>query len=199
MFPRPGEITLAGKGVLFLDEMTEFKPEILEGLRQPLEDKDITIVRMGRTYTYPADFMLVGAMNPCKCGYLGDPRHKCRCSPRQIQDYRARLSGPLLDRIDIHVEASALPVDELRSKGEGEPSAEINASMDAADIRKYCALDDEQASILSAAMEELNLSARAWDRILKVSRTIADLDSSEKIQTHHLFEAINYRSLDRTV
>ena len=176
----------------------------------------------GKT-TLPCKFMLVAAMNPCKCGYLGDPRHKCRCSPRQIQDYRARLSGPLLDRIDIHVEASALPVDELRSKGEGEPSAEIrkrvaaarriqaerfagsrrpskiNASMDAADIRKYCALDDEQASILSAAMEELNLSARAWDRILKVSRTIADLDSSEKIQTHHLFEAINYRSLDRTV
>ena len=162
-------------------------------------------------------------MNPCKCGYLGDPRHKCRCTPQQIQNYRARVSGPLLDRIDIHVEASALPVDDLRSKGDGECSAEIrkrvvaarkiqaerfansakaakiNAAMDASDIRKYCELGDEQASILAAAMEELNLSARAWDRILKVSRTIADLDNSEKIETHHLFEAINYRSLDRTI
>ena len=220
--PKPGEVSLAHNGVLFLDELPEFG-SILDNLRQPIEDGKITISRAAGKTTLPCKFMLVAAMNPCKCGYLGDPRHKCRCSPRQIQDYRARLSGPLLDRIDIHVEASALPVDELRSKGEGEPSSEIrkrvaaarkiqaerfaesrrpskiNASMDASDIRKYCALDDEQASILSAAMEELNLSARAWDRILKVSRTIADLDSSEKIQTHHLFEAINYRSLDRTV
>ena len=162
-------------------------------------------------------------MNPCKCGYLGDPRHKCRCTPQQVQNYRARLSGPLLDRIDIHVEASALPVEDLRKASAGEPSAEIrkrviqarkiqeerfansprtaktNANMETSEIRKYCALDDEQASLLSSAMEELNLSARAWDRILKVSRTIADLDASEKIQTQHLLEAINYRSLDRGI
>ncbi len=220
--PKPGEISLAHNGVLFLDELPEFG-SILDNLRQPIEDGKITISRAAGKITLPCKFMLVAAMNPCKCGYLGDPRHKCHCSPQQIQNYRARISGPLLDRIDIHVEASALPVEDLRSRGEGEPSAEIrkrviaarkiqserfsksgkvlkiNAMMETAEIRKFCELDDEQASILSAAMEELNLSARAWDRILKVSRTIADLDFSEKIETNHLFEAINYRSLDRTI
>lgn len=220
--PKPGEVSLAHNGVLFLDELPEFG-SILDNLRQPMEDGKITISRAAGKATLPCKFMLVAAMNPCKCGYLGDPRHKCRCTPQQIQNYRARVSGPLLDRIDIHVEASALPVDDLRTKSDGECSAEIrkrvvaarkiqaerfaksakaakiNAAMDASDIRKYCGLGDEQASILAAAMEELNLSARAWDRILKVSRTIADLDNSEKIETHHLFEAINYRSLDRTI
>lgn len=220
--PKPGEVSLAHNGVLFLDELPEFG-SILDNLRQPIEDGKITISRAAGKITYPCKFMLVGAMNPCKCGYLGDPRHKCRCTPQQVQNYRARLSGPLLDRIDIHVEASALPVEDLRKASAGEPSAEIrkrvvqarkiqeerfansprtaktNANMETSEIRKYCTLDDEQASLLSSAMEELNLSARAWDRILKVSRTIADLDVSEKIQTQHLLEAINYRSLDRGI
>ena len=219
--PKPGEISLAHNGVLFLDELPEFG-SILDNLRQPLEDGKITISRAAGKITYPCNFMLVAAMNPCKCGYLGDPRHKCRCTPQQVQNYRARISGPLLDRIDIHVEAAALSMPDLRKSGAGEPSeeirkrvvaarkiqaerfaasgraAKINAAMEASEIRRHCALGDEQASLLSSAMEELNLSARAWDRILKVSRTIADLDFSEKIKSEHLLEAINYRSLDRT-
>ena len=219
--PKPGEVSLAHNGVLFLDELPEFG-NILDNLRQPMEDGKITISRAAGKTSLPCNFMLVAAMNPCKCGHLGDPKHRCTCTPQQIQNYRSRLSGPLLDRIDIHIEASAIPISELRSKECGEDSAEIrkrvaaareiqkkrfgadprtakiNASMGAADIRKFCALGSEQAEILSAAMEELNLSARAWDRILKVSRTIADLESSDDIQTQHLLEAINYRSLDRT-
>ncbi len=218
--PKPGEISLAHNGVLFLDELPEFGA-ILDNLRQPLEDGKITISRAAGKIKFPCKFMLVAAMNPCKCGYLGDPKHKCRCTPQQIQNYRARLSGPLLDRIDIHIEASALPIEDLRKTKAGESSAQIrkrveaareiqrkrfatsqksakiNATMESSEIRKYCELDDEQASLLSSAMNELNLSARAWDRILKVSRTIADLDASENIKTEHLLEAINYRSLDR--
>lgn len=220
--PKPGEISLAHNGVLFLDELPEFG-SILDNLRQPMEDGRLTISRAAGKVTLPCKFMLVAAMNPCKCGYLGDPRKKCRCTPTQIQQYRSRVSGPLLDRIDIHVEASALPLSDLSKTEHAESSADIrkrviaareiqaarfadtrlasktNAAMDSQQIRKYCALDAEQAGILSAAMEELNLSARAWDRILKVSRTIADLDNSDKIQTQHLLEAINYRSLDRTI
>jgi len=220
--PKPGEISLAHNGVLFLDELPEFG-NILDNMRQPMEDGKITISRAAGKITLPCKFMLVAAMNPCKCGYLGDPRGKCKCTPMQIQAYRSRVSGPLLDRIDIHVEAAALPISDLRREAKAESSADvrarvvaareiqkkrfetsaktskINASMTPSEIRRHCRLDDEQAKLLSAAMEELGLSARAWDRILKVSRTIADLDASEEIKTQHLFEAINYRSLDRTI
>ncbi len=220
--PKPGEISLAHNGVLFLDELPEFG-SILDNLRQPMEDGKLTISRAAGKITFPCKFMLVAAMNPCKCGYLGDPRHKCKCTSLQIQQYRAKISGPLLDRIDIHVEASALPISDLSKTQKAESSAEIrkrvesareiqkarfadfpmpnktNAAMTAAQIRKYCALAGEQSKILESAMEELGLSARAWDRILKVSRTIADLDQSETIKTQHLLEAINYRSLDRNL
>lgn len=218
--PRPGEVSLAHNGVLFLDELPEFG-SILDNLRQPMEDGKLTISRAAGKITYPCKFMLVAAMNPCKCGYLGDPRRKCTCTPAQVQAYRARVSGPLLDRIDIHVEASALPVSDLAKASKGESSAEIrkrveaareiqkrrfapygrtdlvNAAMTSSQIRKFCQLTNEQISMLTSAMEELGLSARAWDRILKVARTIADLEDSEDIQTHQLLEAINYRSLDR--
>lgn len=218
--PRPGEVSLAHNGVLFLDELPEFG-SILDNLRQPMEDGKLTISRAAGKITYPCKFMLVAAMNPCKCGYLGDPRRKCTCTPAQVQAYRARVSGPLLDRIDIHVEASALPVSDLAKASKGESSAEIrkrveaareiqkqrfapygrtdlvNAAMTSSQIRKFCQLTNEQISMLTSAMEELGLSARAWDRILKVARTIADLEASENIQTHQLLEAINYRSLDR--
>ena len=220
--PKPGEISLAHNGVLFLDELPEFG-SILDNLRQPMEDGKLTISRAAGKITFPCKFMLVAAMNPCKCGYLGDPRHKCKCTSLQIQQYRAKISGPLLDRIDIHVEASALPISDLSKTQKAESSAEIrkrvesareiqkarfadfpmpnktNAAMTAAQIRKYCALAGEQSKILESAMEELGLSARAWDRILKVSRTIADLDQSETIKSQHLLEAINYRSLDRNL
>lgn len=220
--PKPGEISLAHNGVLFLDELPEFG-SILDNLRQPMEDGKLTISRAAGKITFPCKFMLVAAMNPCKCGYLGDPKRKCKCTQSQIQQYRARISGPLLDRIDIHVEASALPISDLSKSQKSESSAEIrkrveaareiqkarfakfsmanktNAAMTPAQIRKYCVLAPEQSSILEAAMDELGLSARAWDRILKVSRTIADLDNSDSIKTTHLLEAINYRSLDRNL
>lgn len=220
--PKPGEISLAHNGVLFLDELPEFG-SILDNLRQPMEDGKLTISRAAGKITFPCKFMLVAAMNPCKCGYLGDPKRKCKCTQSQIQQYRARISGPLLDRIDIHVEASALPISDLSKSQKSESSAEIrkrveaareiqkarfakfsmanktNAAMTPAQIRKYCVLAPEQSSILEAAMDELGLSARAWDRILKVSRTIADLDNSDSIKTTHLLEAISYRSLDRNL
>ena len=188
-----------------------------------MEDGKLTISRAAGKITFPCKFMLVAAMNPCKCGYLGDPKRKCKCTQSQIQQYRARISGPLLDRIDIHVEASALPISDLSKSQKSESSAEIrkrveaareiqearfakfsmanktNAAMTPAQIRKYCVLAPEQSSILEAAMDELGLSARAWDRILKVSRTIADLDNSDSIKTTHLLEAISYRSLDRNL
>lgn len=217
--PKPGEISLAHNGVLFLDELPEFKRSALEVMRQPLEDGSVTISRSAGKITIPCNFMLVAAMNPCPCGYCGDPRGKCHCTPLQIQRYRSKISGPLLDRIDIHVEAPAITLDEIGSSTKGESSEEIrkrvfaarkiqamrflgtgvrdNASMGAPQIKKYCALDDSERKMLAQAMEQLNLSARAWDRIVKVSRTIADLEASEKIQPHHLLEAINYRSLDR--
>jgi magnesium chelatase family protein len=217
---------------LFLDELPEFQKHALETLRQPLEDGVVTISRSAGKVTLPCAFMLVAAMNPCPCGYLGDPRHECRCTPAQIQRYRSRISGPLLDRIDIHIEAPALGIAELRNEAPGEPSSAIrarvqaardrqlarfktpanaspasslsavittNARMTHAQIRKHCAIDSALGDMLQQAMEQLSLSARAYDRILKVARTIADLASSEKIEQPHLLEAIQYRSLDRAV
>ena len=217
--PKPGEISLAHNGVLFLDELPEFKRSALEVMRQPLEDGQVSISRSAGKITMPCKFMLVAAMNPCPCGYHGDPRHACHCAPAQIQRYRSKISGPLLDRIDIHVEAPAIGLDEIGSSAAGESSADMrlridaarkiqkerfkdsplrdNAAMSSKQIKAYCALSDDLRSMLASAMESLNLSARAWDRIVKVSRTIADLDGSEKIEKKHLLEAINYRSLDR--
>jgi magnesium chelatase family protein len=219
--PGPGEISLAHHGVLFLDELPEFKRSALEVLRQPLEDGDVTISRSAGKVTLPCAFVLVSAMNPCPCGYLGDAKHECRCTPTQIQRYRARISGPLLDRIDLHIEAPALSLTELRSETPGESSAVMrarvqaarvrqlrrfsgtritsNARMTHAQIRKHCTIDAALGDLLQQAMEQLHLSARAYDRILKVSRTIADLAGSVKIESPHLLEAIQYRSLDRTV
>ena len=217
--PKPGEISLAHNGVLFLDELPEFKRSALEVMRQPLEDGVVSISRSAGKVTIPCKFMLVAAMNPCPCGYHGDPRHKCSCTPLQIQRYRSKISGPLLDRIDIHVEAPAISLDEIGSNAQGESSADMrlriskareaqkrrfagtpilnNAAMSSKQIKVFCELSDAQRKMLASAMEDLNLSARAWDRIIKVARTIADLDSSENIEDLHLFEAINYRSLDR--
>lgn len=217
--PGPGEISLAHNGVLFLDELPEFKRSTLEVLRQPLEDGFVTISRSAGKVTFPCSFMLVAAMNPCPCGYLGDHRRECRCSPTQIQRYRSRISGPLLDRIDIHIEAPSLSPEELSNESPSEPSSAIreriqraravqmarfareeitcNARMSRARIRHYCSIDATLGLLLRQAMEQLDLSARAYDRILKVSRTIADLAESEKIEQPHLLEAIQYRSLDR--
>ncbi len=219
--PGPGEISLAHHGVLFLDELPEFKRSALEVMRQPLEDCAVTISRSAGKVTLPCAFMLVAAMNPCPCGYLGDKKHECRCSPSQIQKYRAKVSGPLLDRIDLHIEAPALSLTDLRSEAPGETSQAMrvrindararqqdryagtrvttNARMSHAMIRRHCALDSSLGDLLQRAMEELRLSARAYDRILKVARTIADLAGSAKIEAAHLMEAIQYRSLDRAV
>ncbi|MDB6116045.1 MAG: magnesium chelatase, partial [Lacunisphaera sp.] len=219
--PGPGEISLAHHGVLFLDELPEFKRSALEVLRQPLEDGHVTISRSAGKITLPCHFMLVAAMNPCPCGYLGDAKHECRCSPSQIQRYRARISGPLLDRIDLHIEAPALSITELRNPQPGESTAAIrqrvedarqqqrsrfygskitaNARMPASQLKKFCTLDARLGDLLQQAMEQLSLSARAYDRILKVARTIADLAGAERIESPHLLEAIQYRSLDRNV
>ena len=219
--PGPGEISLAHHGVLFLDELPEFKRSALEVLRQPLEDASVTISRSAGKVTLPCAFMLVAALNPCPCGYLGDTRHQCRCTPAQIQRYRGRISGPLLDRIDLHVEAPALSISELRAAGDGESSAAIrerviaarsrqqsrfdgtaatvNARMSHAQIRRHCGLPPELGDLLQEAMERLSLSARAYDRILKVARTIADLAGAGEIAGSHLLEAIQYRSLDRNL
>ncbi len=219
--PGPGEISLAHHGVLFLDELPEFKRSALEVLRQPLEDGHVTISRSAGKITLPCHFMLVAAMNPCPCGYLGDPKHECRCAPAQIQRYRARISGPLLDRIDLHIEAPALSLAELRNDQAGESTAAIrerveqarqiqlgrfhgshltaNARMPPSLLKKFCPLDSTLGDLLQQAMEQLSLSARAYDRILKVARTIADLAGAERIASPHLLEAIQYRSLDRNV
>lgn len=219
--PGPGEISLAHHGVLFLDELPEFKRSALEVLRQPLEDGQVSISRSAGKVTLPCGFMLVAAMNPCPCGYLGDPKHECRCSQVQIQRYRARVSGPLLDRIDIHIEAPAVTIADLRNSAPGEPSSTIsnrvqaardrqlerfrgtpatsNARMSHSQIRQHIPLDSTLGDLLQQAMEQLSLSARAYDRILKVARTIADLAGSERVESPHLLEAIQYRSLDRKV
>ena len=219
--PGPGEISLAHHGVLFLDELPEFKRSALEVLRQPLEDGDVTISRSAGKVTLPCAFMLVAAMNPCPCGYLGDSKHECRCTPTQIQRYRSRISGPLLDRIDLHVEAPALSLAELRTEKPGESSAAMrarvhqargrqlqrfhgtritsNSRMTHAQIRRHCGIDARLGDLLQQAMEQLSLSARAYDRILKVARTIADLAGAEAVEANHLLEAIQYRSLDRAV
>ena len=219
-FPQPGEISLAHNGVLFLDELPEFKRTVLEVMRQPLEDRQITISRAKFTVEYPASFMLVASMNPCPCGYYNHPEKDCVCSPGVVQKYLNKISGPLLDRIDIHIEVVPVPFDKLSEARLTEPSNAIrervveartiqekrfeahdgihcNAQMTSKMLRKYCEIDTAGQTILKNAMEKLGLSARAYDRILKVSRTIADLDKSDKIQTYHLAEAIQYRSLDR--
>ncbi len=218
--PRPGEVSLAHNGILFLDELPEFRKNVLEVLRQPLEDGRVTISRAAISLTYPASFMLVAAMNPCPCGYFTSETHVCTCTPFQIQRYRSKVSGPLLDRIDIQIEVPAVPYEALRQKGEAESSEQIrerverarqiqakrfarhrkvftNAQMKTRDIRRYCALDREGDDLLKTAITQLGFSARAYHRILKVARTIADLDGMEAIHASHVAEAIQYRSLDR--
>ena len=218
--PGPGEISLAHNGVLFLDELPEFKRSVLEVLRQPIESGTVTISRASGSYTFPSRFMLIAAMNPCPCGHLGDRLHVCRCRQMQIQNYRAKISGPLLDRIDLHVELAALTDDELLSKNCSESSRAIrerviaarriqtarfgrsakltcNAQMESAHILKFCRLDVTTETILRHAIHEFGLSARAYDRILRVSRTIADLAGSEELKREHIFEAIGFRALDR--
>lgn len=217
--PRPGEVSLAHNGVLFLDELPEFPRSVLEALRQPLEDGRVTISRALSSLTYPARVIFIAAMNSCLCGCLGDPRKACLCTPAEIQRYRSRLSGPLLDRIDLHVEVPPLRYRELSGEASGEPSAVIrervqrarqiqqerfrkakifcNAHMTSRQLKRFCQIGEEGQRLLEAAMERLGLSARAYDRILKVSRTIADLEGSDAIRPEHLAEAIQYRSLDR--
>ncbi len=219
--PSPGEISLSHNGVLFLDELPEFKKNVLEVLRQPMEDGHVTIARVANTFTYPAKFMLVAAMNPCPCGYFTDPKRECHCSPMQIQNYLSKISGPLLDRIDIHLEVPRLKLEHLTDKRRGEPSEAIrkrvdnarevqkarykgdginfNAHLDPKEMEKYCVLDRESEELLKLAILELGISARAYDKILRVSRTIADLDGKEIIEAHHISEAISYRSLDRNL
>jgi magnesium chelatase family protein len=217
--PAPGEISMAHHGVLFLDELPEFNRRSLEVLRQPLESGHVTISRALHSTTFPARFVLVAAMNPCPCGYLGDPRHQCKCSPIQIERYMSKVSGPLLDRIDLHLEVPGVPFEELSAKADGtsselmreqvrkarqvqmerfgKDSSTLNSRMSTRQLRHYCQLDNEGKGLLKTAMDDLGLSARAHDRILRVARTIADLEGTERIQTAHLIEAISYRSLDR--
>jgi magnesium chelatase family protein len=221
--PRPGEVSLAHHGVLFLDELPEFDRSVLEVLRQPLEDQKVTISRAAMSLTFPASFMLAAAMNPCPCGFWNDPVRECRCTPLQIQRYVGRISGPLLDRIDIHIDVPAVRFKELtgsHASPEPESSASIrervksararqrerfagdelfaNAQMTPRLIRRYCLIDGESERLLENAMSRLGLSARAYDRILKTSRTIADLENEERIRAPHVAEAVGYRSLDRT-
>ena len=218
--PQPGEISLAHNGVLFLDELPEFRRQVLEVLRQPLEERRVTISRAKMTIDYPASFMLVAAMNPCPCGYYNHPTVECTCPAGAVKKYMNKISGPLLDRIDLHIEVTPVPVSQLNNMQQGESSAVIrervvaaraiqtarfaghpgvhcNAQMTSKLTREHCALTDECRSIIETAMNRLGLSARAYDRILRVSRTIADLEGSPAIQPHHLQEAITYRSLDR--
>jgi magnesium chelatase family protein len=217
--PRPGEVSLAHNGVLFLDEMPEFKKNILEMLRQPLEDGQVCISRAAQSLTYPASFMLVAAMNPCPCGYQGDSQHSCTCTPAMIQRYRTRLSGPLLDRIDLQVDVPRVPHSDLSDVRPAEASASIrgrveqareiqqarftclrihcNARMGPKQLQAFCRADTAGQELLKQVTDRLGLSARTYTRLLKVARTIADLDGSEDIAVNHLAEAIQYRSLDR--
>ena len=216
---RPGEVSLAHNGVLFLDETPEYPRNIIETLRQPLEDRVITVSRIAQTVEYPADFTLVASMNPCPCGYYGSKTHECKCTPVQIHNYLNKLSGPLMDRIDLQIEVDSINYSDLKDERLEETSAEVksrvtkarniqterfkgsnihnNSAMNAALVRKYCKLTPDCEQVLETAFEKLNLTARARDRILKVARTIADLDGSESIKLAHIVEAINYRSLDR--
>ena len=217
--PKPGEVSVAHNGVLFLDELPEFKKNVLEVLRQPMEDGHVTISRASSTVTYPARFMLVAAMNPCPCGFLGDPKRECCCSSLQIQRYRAKISGPLMDRIDIHLEVPSVPYKDLSRPADGVSSEEIlarvmrareiqnrrlsrsrihtNAGMNNRQIRKFCRVDEPSSLLLEKAMDRFGLSARAHARILKISRTIADLEGNPDIKSVHIAEAIQYRTLDR--
>lgn len=217
--PKPGEVTLSHNGILFLDELPEFNRNVLEALRQPLEDNHVTIARTSKTLRFPSEFMLIGAMNPCPCGWLMDPRRACRCSAHQIQNYISKISGPLLDRIDLHIEVPTLPSHELLSSVPAEASKQIkertlkaraiqanrfkdtphkiNAYMDNRTIKKFCGLNKESKDLLKKVIEELGISARAYDKILRVARTIADLAGCEHIDIDHLAEAIQYRFLDR--
>ena len=217
--PQPGEISLAHKGVLFLDELAEFKQSTLEVLRQPIEEKQITITRLNSIITYPCDFMLIASMNPCQCGFYGSTKKKCTCSKKDIQRYLSKISGPLLDRIDIQVEVNSIQYKDLSSKKQIETSLQIrerinkarqiqlnrykeyqiysNSQLPQKLIEKYCKLDKVSTSLLQKVYNNLGLSVRAHNKILKVARTIADLDNEENIQTKHIAEAIQYRSLDK--
>lgn len=219
--PRPGEVSLAHNGVLFLDEMPEFARPVLEVLRQPLEDGRVNIARAAMSLSFPARFLLVGSMNPCPCGYSTDPSRSCTCLPQQVQKYRTRLSGPLLDRIDLHIDVPAVSVRELaRRDGHGEPSTSIrnrvnaarerqharykglrgihsNAHLGTREVKRHCPLPDDASLLLETTFAQLGLSARAYDRIIKVAKTIADLDARDGINMDDIAEAINYRTLDR--
>lgn len=218
--PKPGEISLAHNGVLFLDELPEFKREVMEALRAPLEDGNVTVSRVLGSFTYPCSFTLIGAMNPCPCGFFGHPTKNCTCSPSAVSKYLGKISGPMLDRLDIHVEVPPVKYDELKDDaGTAETSAEIKARVDKARqiqnerykdenitcnarltpklLKKYCVLSDDAEQLLSAAFKNMGLSGRAYDRILKVSRTLADLEKKEKIESTHIAQAIQFRSLDR--
>ena len=217
--PRPGEVSLAHNGVLFADELPEWRRDVLEVLRQPVEDRVVTITRAAGAVTFPADFLLVGAMNPCPCGWLSDPRHRCSCTPPEVARYRSRVSGPLMDRMDLHVEVPAVPFRDLSRRGTGETSeavrsrvvaaagiqaerlagsgARFNGRMDPARVAAFCRIPPEATRLLEAAMDRLGLSARAVDRVLKVARTIADLEAADDISAVHVSEAIQYRLLDR--
>ncbi|MBZ0165410.1 MAG: ATP-binding protein, partial [Candidatus Omnitrophica bacterium] len=219
-YPRPGEITLSHNGVLFLDEFPEFQRNVLEALRQPLEDHCVTVARANQTLRFPANFILLAAMNPCPCGYLTHPRKACQCGSTQIQRYLGRISGPLLDRIDIHLEVPPLPREKMMDNRPQELSVHIkrrtvaarqrqsqrfagsatqtNAQMNSQQLLDICRLDNETLTLLRDAIEQLNLSARAHDKIVKISRTIADLEGQDDITCHHIAEAIQYRSLDRS-
>ena len=215
--PRPGEISMAHRGVLFLDEMPEFRKDTLDLMRQPLEDGSVTISRVSGAVTYPAEFMMVCAMNPCKCGWYGDPSGRCTCSPQAVEHYRSRISGPMMDRIDIVIEVPSVKFEELSNRKEAEPSAQIKKRVDAArtrqherfgkytgmcnarmgpeELRHYCALNDECKALARQAFDRLGLTARSFDRLLRVARTIADLEGCEEIQVMHIAEAIQYREV----
>jgi magnesium chelatase family protein len=220
--PRPGEVSLAHQGVLFLDELPEFRRHVLEVLRQPMEDGEVVIARAGGPVRYPARFLLVAAMNPCKCGHLGDGSDRCTCDPAAMARYRSRISGPLLDRIDLHVEVGAVPFGELAHDQSGESSASVrqrviaarerqhtrfadvpgvscNAHMGAAELRRHVRAGPDVLALLQRAIDRLGLSARAYHRLLKVSRTIADLERADRLLTEHAAEAIQYRTLDRAI
>ena len=221
VIPRPGEVSLAHHGVLFLDELPEYKKHVLEVLRQPLEDGEVTLSRASSTITYPARVMLVAALNPCPCGYYSDPQHTCRCTAQQIHRYRSKLSGPLLDRIDIHIEVPAVAYKDLMGETGAESSEDIrkrvvaartiqqhrfrrsrifcNAQMQNRHLKKWCAIDPDSSALLERAIDKMGLSARALNRILKIGRTIADLAGREEIACEHIAEAIQYRALDRSV